>query len=1083
MTRAKDEGKIGFYFTEEDFKRYVKVGEHGGRHIWHELLERLQREFEMPFSVVSFEVHGDWLRTLWFAPKNTPRSKWGHQAQFYLARSIEDKRLDFGLTIERPTMAVVEEEGCDRDLDSVRFVAHLQDDDRFRRDLEWLVREEAFELWACAWGERGQLADNADDMVDLLQSFPPEKGWDAYIGRRMAMPQVLSAADTIADRIMDAYRLLRPLWEAVIPEAAREFVRTGIVSPSSRIWKISPGEGAKYWSTFCDRSVIAVGFAVDLDISQYSSKDELKDAVSEAEQVGLPGYAAGQLWTFVREMRVGDTVVAYGNAQVLGIGEITGEYEYHADSQGFYAHRRAVRWDDLTVRPTADFSPELRTYLTTRVTILELTPDQLAEIRGGRSAHILFRIAWRPNGWCGGICSDPVGNEACKRFGYIKEKREEGDCTPERFYCGDEHAAFSEWWVRIHEGRQPQQLQAGDSLVFLLSHNPKRDGKLHYVGFYTLKSITEDEEGKRCVVNGAPSRSAAFDPDLLELRDDEYNVRDWRSLSFRYRGNDVAVRILKRALDAHQRKVSEVPSEEKKRWQEVVERIRMALEDLEPDSEPIGYMQRYFAAKGFHFTPHQLATFYTALKTKGFVILSGLSGTGKTKLAQLFAELMSSLEAETAKEPRGKSQFVPVRPDWRDSKSLLGYYNPLSGQFESTEFLRFLLRACDNYLSSLHELKWEADHPNAGTLLAEPKAFATDRIRLGLLAFDADGRIIAQEAFEFRVNEGRQLSLRGRMSDLEPFRNVAKIYALELDRVYSHFIILDEMNLARVEYYFADFLSVLESGRGDDGWTQEAIALHDFRSPIENADGNPIPPQIKLPPNLYFVGTVNVDETTHMFSPKVLDRAFTIEFTEVDFTKYPAEESTGLLNEELEELRQQLLEDFTRGGRFATIDKGAISEFVVAHPEYRQHLQNLNALFQSYNLHFAYRVFDEIMAFLANAESSPVFAGFDDLYDAFDTSVLMKVLPKFHGPRGKLEKPLQALLAWALQPGNPDEGWTKLKPRLDDETKKWTRWQESLETEGLEPFLAELGFAYERTARKALRMLRSLYTTGFASFA
>ena len=143
------------------------------------------------------------------------------------------------------------------------------------------------------------------------------------------------------------------------------------------------------------------------------------------------------------------------------------------------------------------------------------------------------------------------------------------------------------------------------------------------------------------------------------------------------------------------------------------------------------------AQDGLYFTPWQLATFYTTLQTKGFVILSGISGTGKTRLAQAFAGILPQ-PAE-----RANDLFVTVRPDWRDSKSLLGYYNPLTGTYEWTPFLRFLLRAEQNYKSE-DKLAW--------------------------------------------------------------------------------FIILDEMNLAHVEYYFADLLSVLESGRDEDGWTRAAAS-------------------------------------------------------------------------------------------------------------------------------------------------------------------------------------------------------------------------------------------------------------------
>ena len=87
------------------------------------------------------------------------------------------------------------------------------------------------------------------------------------------------------------------------------------------------------------------------------------------------------------------------------------------------------------------------------------------------------------------------------------------------------------------------------------------------------------------------------------------------------------------------------------------------------------------AAHGLHFTPAQVAAFVTALQAKGFVILSGLSGTGKTQLAVRIAELALGQVPEV----------VPVRPDWRDSRSLLGYYHPISERYVSTPLLRALL--------------------------------------------------------------------------------------------------------------------------------------------------------------------------------------------------------------------------------------------------------------------------------------------------------------------------------------------------------------------------------------------------------
>jgi 5-methylcytosine-specific restriction endonuclease McrBC GTP-binding regulatory subunit McrB len=324
--------------------------------------------------------------------------------------------------------------------------------------------------------------------------------------------------------------------------------------------------------------------------------------------------------------------------------------------------------------------------------------------------------------------------------------------------------------------------------------------------------------------------------------------------------------------------------------------------------------------------------------------------------------------------------FLSVRPDWRDSKALLGYYNPLTEAYEWTPFLRFLERASRSYR-------------------------------------DGDGL--------------------------------------------AWFVILDEMNLAHVEYYFADLLSVMESGRDDDGWTREALT---FVYP-ETAEGDVPPREMTLPPNLYVVGTVNIDETTHAFSPKVLDRAFSIELVDVDFSAYPPEPAgDGPFLSDAE--RQALLAAFTRDGRFPRIDKAEIAAHVADHPEVRDRLQTLNVLLQRDNLHFGYRVFDEIVTFLAVADENGMF---DDLGDnaAFDAAVLMKVLPKFHGSRGKLDRPLRSVLAWCLAPDDP-QPILPVAPATAD-------------ADPLAP-LQSLSYVLPRTANRVLRMLAELQTDGFTAF-
>ena len=196
---------------------------------------------------------------------------------------------------------------------------------------------------------------------------------------------------------------------------------------------------------------------------------------------------------------------------------------------------------------------------------------------------------------------------------------------------------------------------------------------------------------------------------------------------------------------------------------------------------------------GLIFSPQLIQRFIASLCTKPFVICSGLSGSGKTKLAQAFAQWITADKSQYA--------IVPVGADWTNREPLLGYPNALDKE---------------EYVS-----------PENGVL---------------------DLMIRAKQNIE---------------NTEEPTA--------------PYFLILDEMNLSHVERYFADFLSTMESG--------DKIPLHK----IEN-DSLMIPPSIKLPKNLFIVGTVNIDETTYMFSPKVLDRANTIEFrlTEKDLADFIA---------------------------------------------------------------------------------------------------------------------------------------------------------------------------------------------------
>jgi 5-methylcytosine-specific restriction endonuclease McrBC GTP-binding regulatory subunit McrB len=360
---------------------------------------------------------------------------------------------------------------------------------------------------------------------------------------------------------------------------------------------------------------------------------------------------------------------------------------------------------------------------------------------------------------------------------------------------------------------------------------------------------------------------------------------------------------------------------------------------------------------------------------------------------------------------RRYAELVSVRPDWTDNRGLLGFHNLITQTYQTTDFLRLLVQAT-----------------------------------------------------------------------LEP--------------TVPHFVILDEMNLAKVEYYFADFLSVLESRYLDNGELKQApLRLHDLPrcvlvqgqapwggdedvsdAPITQChvrcEGCPlrsgisedewsrgdsdyeevveagfdpadyIPPRLIVPPNVYFSGTVNVDETTYMFSPKVLDRANTIEFNEVDLVGYFAARNDVVGVGPASDVVRDV---FTFGGDFLRLPKEECLELRTDESlaPYRKALMALNGLLKPYNMHFGYRVVDEILLYLRNAHvlDDPGY----DLDQAFDHQILQKILPKFHGSQAKLQEPLENLREFCS--GGGEDG------------------------------------QYPYATRKILRMLDALEKEGFASFA
>jgi 5-methylcytosine-specific restriction protein B len=212
-----------------------------------------------------------------------------------------------------------------------------------------------------------------------------------------------------------------------------------------------------------------------------------------------------------------------------------------------------------------------------------------------------------------------------------------------------------------------------------------------------------------------------------------------------------------------------------------------------------------------------------------------------------------------------------------------------------------------------------------------------------------------------------------------------------------YFLILDEMNLSHVERYFADFLSSMES--------KEPLKLHDSAETLNTEDGITVPGKIAYPSNLFVIGTVNIDETTYMFSPKVLDRAHVIEF-KVTWDEI-ANGLEGAVPSELPALRPEQVEEFMR---VSHLTKKALPE--EDHKLLTEVLEDLHAALKGTRFVFAHRTARECLNFISSAKA---LAKVDiveprNTIELIDLAILQKALPKLNGASGTLSKVLEDLI-------------------------------------------------------------------------
>jgi len=262
------------------------------------------------------------------------------------------------------------------------------------------------------------------------------------------------------------------------------------------------------------------------------------------------------------------------------------------------------------------------------------------------------------------------------------------------------------------------------------------------------------------------------------------------------------------------------------------------------------------------------------------------------------------------------------------------------------------------------------------------------------------------------------------------------------------FVCLDEMNLARVEYYFSDLLSIIETRK----WSGQNI----ITDPIVRKN-NQIDQDLIIPPNVIIVGTVNMDETTHPFSKKVLDRANTLEFNDIDLQYFPETSS------EIERIDLQLSAGFTMSEYLELKD---------AYPDHKELIQQttqklveINKILEEVHAHIGFRVRDSICFFMIYNQRF----GLMEENDAFDAQLMQKILPRLQGSSHALKKVLIQLLLYCE--GKP---FTNIEERIiHDASSLYEKYSKSQMAQEV---------IYRQSARKLAYMLKRMDEDGFSSF-
>ena len=667
--------------------------------------------------------------------------------------------------------------------------------------------------------------------------FPPlDKGSEHYIssslGVTLPSPLPISGSDylELVDRLEQRFSELdspvRSFQELSL--SAYDIAGNG---GTSAVWLVRAGADGELEDAVLEHGLAMVDWGAP-DVSDATSRDAVKELVRSAypnAPVGRIGSFTSQLHSFRSEMRVDDVIVLPLKSQRpnVALGRITGPYKYRQVEESWF-HTRDVNWIRRDVRLT-DLGEDLQPSLGHRWTVSRM---------GGSEAEHLMAL----------LEEFEESSEHGRRYWWVNQGSTHQDEVDGRYL-----------WAPIESKRgelahhlSMADLKVGDTVIHYWS------GRIQAVSNITNEAVFSPIPAE--LANQGWQREGRLARVDVAILDSPVSLED---IPIEWRLGEA--RPFNRTGSVNQGYLYPVSQEFivrlSGRFPQLAECTSIDSEVLcgtptdyvEPDLETI---RSRIDAEGIVIDERTLRRFHLSLLSRGFVILSGISGTGKTWLAQAYA-----------RAAKGRELLVPVAPNWTTNEDLLGYLNPMSGAYHDTPFSKFLREAAHEWKSA--------------------------------------------------IGAGRS--------------------------PVPHYLVLDEMNLARVEYYFATFLSALEVRQ------REETAKVQLGEEV-----------ILLTPNLSFVGTVNVDETTHGFADKVYDRAQLVELE---------------------------------------APRAAIQRHLADSPLAESLLAAWDALHEV--APFAFRVIDDIRNYVDAAEALGV-----EVEAAVDEQMLQKLLPKVHGIDPRIEQAL-----------------------------------------------------------------------------